>query len=227
MQLKFVDSTMFLEGSATDMAEFVRLTQLMPKPTISDAPKPTVDALKPVAAAPKAAEPRRKLTLKFASEAKLLSAISPTVPRTVEEISKISGLGMVQAKNLLYRMDARSAVQSDKGEPERWIRLVDPVLEESTATVAKLDSVVPPAADAAKPKTAPVAKGTNTKFILDLCTDWTRRTVILSRATAAGLNANSVGVQLPILVDRGQLEGRTADDGRVEYRVKPVDQTAA
>lgn len=236
------DGSMVLDGDAAGLAEFAKAMRVTTSvattvaTSVATSVTSSVDPMPKPKPAPK--EARQKLNVKFETEAKLLLAISPDKPRTAEEISKVSGLGMTQVNNLLSRMYARVAVTHDGGDPKRWIRLVDPVFDvfdqpsakaESTAasTAASTTSSTTSSTAASTTKSAPVAKGTNTKFILDLCTDWTRRTVIVSQATAAGLNANSIGVQLPILVDRGQLEGRTAENGRVEYRAKPVDHTTS
>lgn len=217
------DGSMVLDGDAAGLAEFAKAMRVTTTVATSVdttvattvattvesnlAPKPTPR----VRAIP--TDPIPSIVPTSDASSRLLSAMSSEEGRTLAAIADASGLGTVQARNLLNRLRERGHVVSDGGSPELWLRAVN----------VKFAQAVKPESTLATKTSA--AKGTNTKFILDLCTDWTRRTVILSRATAAGLNANSIGVQLPILADRGWLEGRTAEDGRVEYRTKPADST--
>lgn len=223
------DGSMVLDGDAAGLAEFAKAMRVTTTvatsvdTTVATTVATTVESNLESNTAPTPtprvrtipADPIPSVVPTSDASSRLLSAMSSEEGRTLASIADASGLGTVQARNLLNRLRERGHVVSDGGSPELWLRAVN---------VKVTPSVKPESTTATKTS---AAKGTNTKFILDLCADWTRRTVILSRATAAGLNANSVGVQLPILADRGRLEGRTAEDGRVEYRTKPVDHAAS
>ena len=214
------DGTMFVDGGASDLAEFVRAMSTTPTMVVPATSSTMVVPVAPKPVRPKLAPlPVRLIGDK--AEDKLLAAMSEEVGATTTALALRTGFSVQQTENLLWRLLASGAVQSDCGDTPEWVRIVR-VKRADSAPTPKNSSTGKPASSTNKPAdggSTRAKRGSNVAFVKQLCVDWMRRADILAAVSEAGLNAVSVSAELKNMVRSGALECRV-NQRYNEYRAK-------